>query len=97
MTTETDAGAAILSRERSVALIDELISHTPGHRLRADEISDAVATVADLYTAAATLELWQSGRIRFGWDRDAQELVLCADSYENPADGRLILRGNDDG
>lgn len=84
-----------LSVDQTGALIAELLRRTPGGKLSQSQIAEAIATVGDLYSAAATLELWKAGKVEFGWDSEESELVLCSTEIdsETPADGRLIWKG----
>lgn len=83
-----------LSIEQTSALIAELLAHTPGRALGTDDVAEAIAAIAELYTAVATLQLWRNGAIKFGWDCDGEQLVLH-DTAQTDADrdGRLIFGG----
>lgn len=93
--TELTTKNGPLSVEQTSALIAELLAHSPGRALGTDDIADAMAVVAELYTSAAILQLWRDGAINFGWDVDGEQLVLHDATQVDPdGDGRLILRGN---
>lgn len=72
---------------QTAALIAQLLSRSPGGKLSQSDIGEAIATVADLHTAAATLELWRSGQIEFGWDCEGSELVLCSTEFDGESTG----------
>ncbi|MGU3497635.1 hypothetical protein [Mycobacterium sp. C31M] len=78
---------------QTTALIAQLLRRTPGAKLSQGDIADAIASVSDLYMAAATLELWKEGKVEFGWDSEESQLVLCSTEIdsENAGDGRLVL------
>lgn len=73
---------------RTAALIAQLLKRTPGGKLTQDDIGQAIASVNDLYIAAATLELWKIGQIEFGWDREESELVLCSVEFDTQNAGQ---------
>lgn len=80
----------------STALLIAELLECSGGQLGQGDILDAVAAVSELYVSAATLELWRSGAIKFGWDTEAEELALCdVNQIDADQDGRLIFRGND--
>lgn len=89
---ETADGFA-MDTGQMAGLIGQLLARTPGGKLTQAEISEAIACVGDLHSAAATLELWKSGRIEFGWDREESELVLCSTEFdgESVGQGRIVF------
>lgn len=88
-----------LDTGKTAELIAQLLARTPGGKLTQSEIAEAIATVGELYSAAATLELWKTGQIEFGWDREESELTLCSveSARDNAASetGRVVFRSND--
>lgn len=94
---DTATGDFAMDVSQTTALIAQLLRRTPGGKLSQSDIGEAMACVSELYLSAATLELWKTGQIEFGWDSEESELVLCSTEIDSdtPADGRLILRGND--
>ena len=72
---------------QTATLIAQLLSRSSGGKLSQSDIGEAIATVADLHTAAATLELWRSGQIEFGWDSEESELVLCSTDIDGESAG----------
>lgn len=92
-TVSADRGPAALDTGSTALLIAELLTCSGG-QLSQSEILDAVAAVSELYVSAATLKLWRSGAIKFGWDTEAEELVLCdVNQLDAGQDGRLIFEG----
>ena len=92
---DADRGNFALDTGSTALLIAELLACSGG-KLGQSEILDAVAEVSQLYVSAATLELWRSGAIKFGYDPEAEELVLCDKSQLDDQDGRLIFKGGND-
>lgn len=93
--SEIESGDWPLGRVKTTQLVAELVKCSGG-AIGSHELNDAVAAVGELYTAASVLELWEAGKIEFGWDTDDEQLILVdASSSEADSDGRLILRGND--
>lgn len=94
---DAERGSFALDTGSTALLISELLACSGG-KLGQSEVLDAVAEVSQLYVSAATLELWRSGAIKFGYDTEAEELVLCdTNQIDADQDGRLIFRGNDNG
>lgn len=95
MTTETTMDTPSrdwpLGRAKTTQLVAELVKCSGGG-ISTGELSDGIAAVGELYTAASILELWEAGAIEFGWDADDEQLVIH-DTTETDADndGRLIL------
>ena len=90
--SEIESGDWPLGRSKTTQLVAELVKCSGG-AIGSDELNDAVAAVGELYTAASVLELWESGKIEFGWDTDDEQLILVdANSSDADRDGRLILR-----
>lgn len=88
--TDSPGGNFALDTGSTALLISELLECS-GEKLGQGDILDAVAEVSQLYVSAATLELWRSGAIKFGYDIEAEELVLCDKSQlDAESDGRLI-------
>ena len=94
-TVNADRGSFALDTGSTALLIAELLACSGG-KLGQSEILDDVAEVSELYVSAATLELWRSGAVKFGWDTEAEELVLCDKSQLDDQDGRLIFKGGND-
>ena len=92
---DSPGGSFALDTGSTTLLIAELLACSGG-KLGQSEILDAVAEVSQLYVSAATLELWRSGAIKFGYDTEAEELVLCDKSQLDDQDGRLIFKGGND-
>ena len=92
---DSPGGSFALDTGSTTLLIAELLACSGG-KLGQSEILDAVAEVSELYVSAATLELWRSGAVKFGWDTEAEELVLCDKSQLDDQDGRLIFKGGND-
>lgn len=89
---DSPGGNFALDTGSTALLIAELLECSGG-KLGQSEILDAVAEVSQLYVSAATLELWRSGAIKFGYDTETEELVLCDKNQIDAGSGRLIFEG----
>jgi len=94
MTTETHTpgGTFAMDTGSTALLVAELLRHSGG-QLGQSDVLDAVAAVSELYVSAATLELWRSGAIKFGYDTEAEQLVLVDANQSNAGQEpeRIIL------
>jgi len=88
--SEIESGDWPLGRAKTTQLVAELVKCSGG-AIGSDELNIAVAAVGELYAAASVLELWEAGKIEFGWDTEDEQLILVdANKSEADQDGRLI-------
>jgi hypothetical protein len=67
---------SVLTVEEHERLIREILSAAPDQCMDKRELLKAIDRVIDLRISAAMLRLWETGEMTFGWDEDAQQLVL---------------------